>query len=458
MWINGGQLQSPHLNFDWIITRFLILNVFAIILFLHPVSFAEDNGGASRSSSLEAQGQCNSEQNSSNYTHTNLSAQCLIIARKVAGTQSLKDNDLIPPWANLTLFEVGQKFATRNIGYLGVSHFFALIFENFIPDIKDVLITTGSSSTRERAVKRYTATATQILLWYRNSLTNSKERTVLLESLRNVRRLHLDGAFKAQIRLKNGKYMESKRKEILQQIRYQNPPSVVFDERFWTALEKDILSSNVPKDRRKFPDWSNSTGTPISQFAQSLTQFSFAGIPVLFHRELGMSHVSLAELEGYIHMWAVLGHALGIKDEYNICMKSDFRESIKHFQNILNTYFIPAMFQIDWRVRVQLGSYLDALQQMDQVITPRLIMYRFMRDIPKIRLANIFQQLTAIERMYIALVDSLMSNNLDANRFLINQGGMFFLDVNGYHHFGSHYSSDERKSRGAFYTRENLVI
>lgn len=66
--------------------------------------------------------------------------------------------------------------------------------------------------------------------------------------------------------------------------------------------------------------------------------------------------------------------------------------------------------------------------------------------------------MNVIERMYLALIDSILSNNLEANRFLINRGGAFFLDSSGYHHFGEGYSTDAKKSRGVFYTRDKLVI
>lgn len=85
-------------------------------------------------------------------------------------------------------------------------------------------------------------------------------------------------------------------------------------------------------------------------------------------------------------------------------------------------------------------------------------MYRFLRNIVKINPQNIFRQFSVGERMYLALVDSLMSNNMDANRFLLNQGGMFFLDVNGFQNFGEHYSSDARRSKGTFYTREKVLF
>lgn len=213
----------------------------------------------------------------------------------------------------------------------------------------------------DRAVKRYTATATQILLWYRNSIMDPHQREVLTNSLRKVRTLHLDGAFKAISRLGSGrkKYIDAKQSEMLRHLWAQQPPSVVFDDRYWAALEKDLKESNVPKQKRHFPKWSDTGGPPISQFAQSLTQFSFVGIPVLFHKELGISHVTKQEFDGFIHMWAALGHALGIKDEFNICLNGGYDQTRKLFKDIYETYFVPAMFQFDWRVRVQLGAYLD---------------------------------------------------------------------------------------------------
>lgn len=85
-------------------------------------------------------------------------------------------------------------------------------------------------------------------------------------------------------------------------------------------------------------------------------------------------------------------------------------------------------------------------------------MYRFLRDMVKIQPMHIFRQMNALENIYLGMIDSLFSSNLDVNRWLLAQGSLFFLDVNGYDSFGSHYANDARKSRGAFYTREQLLF
>jgi hypothetical protein len=41
---------------------------------------------------------------------------------------------------------------------------------------------------------------------------------------------------------------------------------------------------------------------------------------VLYPKKLGAFDATNEELEGLVHLWAVLGHILGIKDEYNICL------------------------------------------------------------------------------------------------------------------------------------------
>jgi len=41
---------------------------------------------------------------------------------------------------------------------------------------------------------------------------------------------------------------------------------------------------------------------------------------VLYPEKLGAFDATNKELEGLVHLWAVLGHLLGIKDEYNICL------------------------------------------------------------------------------------------------------------------------------------------
>lgn len=50
----------------------------------------------------------------------------------------------------------------------------------------------------------------------------------------------------------------------------------------------------------------------------ALTQFGFMGFIVLTPHKLGVQ-VSRKDLEAFVHFWRVIGHLIGIQDEYNLC-------------------------------------------------------------------------------------------------------------------------------------------
>jgi len=41
---------------------------------------------------------------------------------------------------------------------------------------------------------------------------------------------------------------------------------------------------------------------------------------VLYPKKLGAINATEEELEGLVHLWAVIGHLLGIQDEFNLCL------------------------------------------------------------------------------------------------------------------------------------------
>jgi hypothetical protein len=43
-------------------------------------------------------------------------------------------------------------------------------------------------------------------------------------------------------------------------------------------------------------------------------------------------------------MWAVLGSAIGIRDDYNVCLQPSLDEARVYFKQMMNRYLIPALF------------------------------------------------------------------------------------------------------------------
>jgi hypothetical protein len=51
-----------------------------------------------------------------------------------------------------------------------------------------------------------------------------------------------------------------------------------------------------------------------------ITQFGFMGYALIRPDFLGIHHGNDEDREGFVHLWAVVGSLLGIKDEFNLCL------------------------------------------------------------------------------------------------------------------------------------------
>lgn len=58
----------------------------------------------------------------------------------------------------------------------------------------------------------------------------------------------------------------------------------------------------------------------ITQMAMSMTQFGFMGFALVRPHLLAIKHDNDDDREAFVHFWAVIGHMLGIKDEFNMCL------------------------------------------------------------------------------------------------------------------------------------------
>lgn len=58
----------------------------------------------------------------------------------------------------------------------------------------------------------------------------------------------------------------------------------------------------------------------ISQTAMAMTKFGFMGYALVRPHLLGIKHDNDEDREAFVHLWAVIGYMLGIKDEFNMCL------------------------------------------------------------------------------------------------------------------------------------------
>ena len=149
-------------------------------------------------------------------------------------------------------FRAQQVFA-NNFFAVFYSMYLGLLAILAIPSILNVLVFTEKSSSDQTAYKRYMQTIYHTLSWFRYDL---KPGTKAWKSLAAVRKFHFSASKSAQ----------------------------------------------------------KATVGLISQKDMAITQYGFIGFIVLSQKQTGVQ-ASRDEMEDYCHLWRVLGHIIGIKDE-----------------------------------------------------------------------------------------------------------------------------------------------
>ncbi|OXA41128.1 hypothetical protein Fcan01_23990, partial [Folsomia candida] len=213
---------------------------------------------------------------------------------------NLKQRVSAPDWIDLNLARRGQKFARGNILAISISHSYGLTTMPH-PDLVNVLLFTGRSSSPESAAKRYYSTTTEIL-----SCKISREG----------------------INLNSRDY------------------SAYTPIAAWPSFHKDLEESNIPLCQRRIPPTFGESKDfiPFNQHALALTQFSFVGYPILFPERFGIFRPSEDDLWAFNHFWAILGYTLGLEDKYNIALQPDLKSVREVYLEIFERYTIAAGF------------------------------------------------------------------------------------------------------------------
>ncbi|CAH1164152.1 unnamed protein product [Phaedon cochleariae] len=198
-------------------------------------------------------------------------------------SDSYNDHFEIPPFYDESLYKKGQDFIHNNITSFLVTSLFGLLALGCRPTLK-LLILTQKSCTPLKAYKRYLATNLYMQDWYNHDF---KPGSKSWRALGIVRKMH-----------------NSASKLGHQKLDYR-----------------------------------------INQMEMAITQFGFIGFAVVRGKYIGLYEASEEDLKGVIHLWRVIGYALGIEDRFNICRES-VKETKEIFEELLKRVFIPGMQQI----------------------------------------------------------------------------------------------------------------
>lgn len=125
-----------------------------------------------------------------------------------------------------------------------------------------------------------------------------------------------------------------------------------FREDMWAAVSADLEASKIP-DKNRF--WSFADLLPpkdgvvpiLNQLSFSNTQFFLGGLYNVIPKRIGIHDAKEEELDGFNHLWAVLGFAVGIEDHYNIALQPSLDELRRYYREYYDEYMLPALFHRD---------------------------------------------------------------------------------------------------------------
>jgi len=257
------------------------------------------------------------------------------------------------PWYDPKLIQEGKDFVQRHWFAVFLAHFMSLIVGAALKPGISVMLRTGLSHKRENSLKRYLSTTLHVRTWY------DSETPEVIRDMQKVRRLHAKAVktFHAvPIPLEEIKVDEN-------QLRILH------------SVQSDI--KDVPGPNKVFPLRLNSyePEQPISQLALVMTQYCFMGFVVLFPKAFGIHETR--GMDGFRHLWAVLGKYLGIEDEFNLGLQKDTRLLRRIFDEIS----VPGLKESDEATMVFWDAITYGVKQYRPFFTLNSLLLFMTRDL-----------------------------------------------------------------------------
>lgn len=270
------------------------------------------------------------------------------------------ENEDFPEWLEPKLIQEGQAFVRKYFFSIFFAHFVSLIFLLCYTPVRLILIRTARSNTAVKALKRYVSTLVHIKQWYEGDLLESGGRN---HDLSKVRRLHA----RLGQSLNSWHFSKAQPSNTVPEIHEG-------DRIFLEAIHSDFQESFVPA--RSFQPESDDEMTPtISQFDMAVTQFCFMGFLSLFPKAFGIS--DLKGLDGFVHVWALIGSRLGIQDRFNICLTINHR----YRRHILHNILLPEMSKCGSDTLILWTSLVSGIGKFVPFISLKSILFFILKNI-----------------------------------------------------------------------------
>ncbi|CAG7717234.1 unnamed protein product, partial [Allacma fusca] len=263
-----------------------------------------------------------------------------------------------PPWLNETLYSVGQKWARENYFFLTFCHFVGALLVACGADAGKVILGTGKSHVLEKALP------SSVDVQYGNSSAEQGADWI---------KENLDWPL---------------------------------DEAMWDAVLMDLIASNIPEQYRRYSEnileSIKTSKITLNQYHMGTTQHLFVAIPFIVRDRVDITNPAEEQILGWNHLWAVLGYAMGIEDEFNVALHPSLEETHAYYTEYFNKIILPGLFNIETDSKILVEVLLKTLHQLTpsfNVFSPRLLMAVILEDVIGIETPNVQSLLTNVEKL-----------------------------------------------------------
>ncbi|OXA44886.1 hypothetical protein Fcan01_20095 [Folsomia candida] len=251
-------------------------------------------------------------------THDNVEARLLSPIKESTGQDGNPEGCTVPsdiPWFDATLAERGRRFVESN--------FFVVLMLNFVNTFmglanKPIAVLSFEVFTkggRGCVGPRYVSTVKSMMSWFLSEKYD--EDSDIFREVERVRKLHRLYA----------------RPATLPEVPHPGLELGEGYEEFARVVRKDLDKI----DTSLCPTSLKGCGPPLlfTQFELAFVVYASVYSLFLFLEKLGLSGDSETDgISGYIHLWAVAGRMLGLKDEFNVALNPDREFYLKIMQHL----------------------------------------------------------------------------------------------------------------------------
>jgi len=230
-----------------------------------------------------------------------------------SGVSDKFDSNAKPAWFDEERFKKAQQIAKEFHVPIGNSSLIGLFLVLQLPIGLLPLLATGQSKNVSKLFSRYLNTILHVNSWYKHDPFDPQSKAY--KSQQMVKTMHRNA----------GKLMNSKIsiydfvKKMIEETTNENNNNTIDVEKFI---------------KRKERTW-------VSQADMALTQWAFIGVLIIEPYSCGMHAGSKEFLVEIAYIWRVLGHKIGIEDQFNLFNDLDFDLIYTMSKLVLEQHYIP---------------------------------------------------------------------------------------------------------------------